>query len=140
MKPLAVGVVRILPEQVVKFLMKARHLNGEMSGGELVTSLAEPDRAIQEGLEAIGPTTAIGVNGILEVANLMGEAHLELMSRMSQLHGASIAAPDLRVSLRQNFANDRPGAASVKPPVDPGWGLKNPLPPGLTIDPDLGFV
>ncbi len=64
-KALAVGIVGILAQQALEFLMNTGDLVGEMHGSDLATAFAQPHSAIQEGLELIGPATAIRSNGIL---------------------------------------------------------------------------
>ncbi len=64
-EPLTIRIIRILAEQLVKYLIEADDLGCEMGWGKLVSPFAKPDSAIEEGLQLKSPATAISVNSIL---------------------------------------------------------------------------
>ena len=55
---------------------------------DVLPTLAEANGLQQQVLQPISPATAVGINGLLQIADLMGQANLQLLSRVVQLHRA----------------------------------------------------
>ena len=107
--------------------------------GEVVATLADGAGALQQAFEAGGKDRVAVVDGVLSIANEVGEADLVLLG-MAGLCGKAVRDPHLGPSACQE-ASDHGLAAARSNNVPNGCRTaEHPLPVGFSLDPRRGLV
>jgi hypothetical protein len=97
------------------------------------------DRKQQQRLHARGEHGVTRVDGILAVAQLMGEADLPLLG-MSLLGAIQVGDPQYRAVAVEHFAHNLGSTAATHDMDDHVAVLEHPVPAALPVDAHAGFV
>ena len=111
-----------------------------MASARVGAAAADANGPLQQGLEAGREGDVAAVDGVLDVAQQMGEADLMVLGRPSHLGGEAIGDPEIGADIAEEFldhllaaggADDEAGAVGV---------MEDPGPEGLLADADAGLV
>ncbi len=91
---LAVGILGIVGQQRIERLFHISHLARRGIGRDGQAVFTQSYRAVEQRLQAIPPGAAAGVQHILQVTDLMGQADVQRLRRMAALSRAEMTDPD----------------------------------------------
>jgi hypothetical protein len=106
---------------------------------ERVAAAAERHGALEQALEAGREDRAALVDGVLGVAQRMGQTELVLPA-MAGLRGIAVADPDLGHRAPERLDDHCRGPAVGDDVIDGGARQQDPLPPRLAAHPRRGLV
>src|ERR1700757_1348059 len=103
------------------------------------TAATNGNGALQQLVKARSEAGVSGVDGVLGVAQQVGEAQLALVS-MPGLSGIAVGNPDIGLGLAKEIGQHRGAAAVGDQMVDGGGREQHPLPPVFPLDTRRGLV
>ena len=127
-------------EQFVEPGLETGMIDGQGRIGQAWPATADAGGPFQQGLEAGGQGVVAAVDGILDVAQQMGEADLMILGRPPHPGGEAVGHPEIGAGSAEEFrdhllaarrADEKAGAIAV---------VEDPVPEGPLADADGGLV
>lgn len=126
-------------EQSIQAALGLGGVSGERAVLQLRSSLADTDGPAQVITEFRRHHAVAAVDGVLNVAQDVGQADLVHLPQLL-LAGVAVGAPHLGSMIPQNVGGHRPSPAGGDGVQHSLIGLEHPLPVGHAVNPGCGFV
>ena len=131
---------RLDPQQLVEPRLQFGLVKGEGGVFEPGASAADRDGLLQELLDAGREALVAGIDGVLDIAQEMGEAGLMPRPGPAHLGAEPVGDPEFRAEVAEEFRDHRLAPARGDHEAGAVAVMEYPGPPGLLADPGAGLV